>query len=106
MHYSDDLRNALLPFFFPSPHFENFGIFDHFGVRSFFLSAISLFWAFLVIFLAAQAIFQNIEEGVNADLLGPEFSAGLFLQARLNLLTREFGTPHNSALVLRESKYT
>lgn len=47
----------------------------------------------------AIALHELIVEGVRPEVLGPNFEIGLFLQARLCLLTREFDTPRGSALV-------
>lgn len=47
----------------------------------------------------AIAIYELITEAVHPDLLDPHFDVGLFLQSRMCLLTREFGTPRGSALV-------
>mmetsp|Transcript_86883 Transcript_86883/g.190845 ORF Transcript_86883/g.190845 Transcript_86883/m.190845 type:complete len:653 (+) Transcript_86883:229-2187(+) len=48
----------------------------------------------------AIAIHGILAGSLSPDLLGPGgFDVGLFLQARLSFLTREFGTPHDSSLV-------
>eukprot|EP00928_Gymnodinium_smaydae_P056861 TRINITY_DN40167_c0_g1_i1.p1 TRINITY_DN40167_c0_g1~~TRINITY_DN40167_c0_g1_i1.p1 ORF type:complete len:538 (-),score=87.95 TRINITY_DN40167_c0_g1_i1:446-2014(-) len=46
-----------------------------------------------------MTVFDCIVKCVDASLLGPGFTPGLFFQAWLSLLTRNFASPHGSAFV-------